>query len=795
MMKADNVRNRCRQWGLIIPALLLATGAMAQSADFEQLLIARETVALIEQDGLVIGGLNGGGLVFWNAADPSEFEHLTAGDQLSGNSINDLTWTGHHVWVATLGGGLTRITDVAGARNFRQYASNLSSLDVNAVTGAIVGQSERVYYGTANSGVGVITDGLSGAVYTREQDDLISNTVTALQMLDGILFVGTPDGISRFANNLFTDQNTGLTSLAINDLALDSDGLLLAATDGGVFRWNAGSETWILVGADSAAAKAVSCANGLIYVLGAGVRVYNGSSWQTLAPPAGLRSAIFAGSDFWIGGQVSSSASAGYPERHAYLGRLATGTSFDVFKIEASQVLSAAGVAFSGGDPYIGAQAWQSVVSSRHEGVWHNLPYQGSTPDNEGHHLSAGIILSMVTGPDDIVWAGLYAGTGLARIDPATGVTDLINPTNSGMSDNGIVNVVVHPDGPVITLHDWSDTEKVEILVDPTDWADDANWLVLPREGGLGDGPSVWDAVVQRRDVVWFAVEAVGLVRWDINGDMAGPDDPLTWLDQSDDRWDPPVTDIFGSTLDLRGAFGLAVGEDGSIWAGGNGLVQFSYDEAGRTATLLSSIMEKTSSLREGLISGNVSDITRDMNGHIWVATASGVNRVRGSGNEVAVDTYLDLANYFANPLYSVLYSPNVIAPLPGNLYRKIVASRDGKRILVSADQGASLITVGSGGGTDPTETTTGPFLYPNPFVGDPRDGGLKLGGLAGRGPVLVEIYNLDGQLVYVDSAVTPDAGFWMGTNRVGQEAASGLYTVRVTTGADHWTLTLAVVR
>lgn len=797
-MIADNTGRKSLWCGLIIiwAAVWLVSGARAQTTDFEQLLLARETTALLEHDGLVIGGLNGGGLVFWDAADPATFERLTSGDDLSGNVVTDLSWTGRHIWVATLGGGLTRITDVAGQRSFRQYASNLSSLDVSAVTGAIVGQSERVYYGTDDHGVGVITDGLSGAVYTREQDGLISNTVTALQMLDGVLFVGTPVGVSRFANNLFTDQNTGLGSLEINDLDLDSDGSLLAATETGVYRWSPTGENWTLVGADNTPARAVSCADGLIYVLGTGVRVFNGSSWQTLNTPGGLLSSIYAGSDFWVGGRQSTGTGSEYLVRHAFVARLLGGGSFEVSAVEASQVLSADGVTFSGGAPYIGAHLWQSVISSRHDGDWQNLRFLPDTPENTGQRLSEGFPLSMATGPDDVVWAGLYAGTGLARFDPATGVTDLINPANSGLLEQSIVNVVVHPDGPVITVHDWSDTEKVEILVDPADWADSANWVVLPRgEGGLGDGPTVWDAVVQRRDVVWFAVEAVGLVRWDINGDQAGPDDPLTWRDQSDDRWDAPLTSVPGSLLDLRGTFGLAVGQDGSIWAGGNGLVQFSYDEQTREATLVTNLREKTSALFEGLVSGNVADITRDANGDIWVATASGVNRVRGTGSEVAVDTYIDLGNYFANPLYALLYSPNVISPLPGNVYHKIATSRDGRQVLVSADQGASLIAVGKRANGGSGQTGSGPFVYPNPYTGDFSDGGLKLGGLVGADLAKVEIYNLDGQLVYADSQVTPETGFWQGVNRVGEPVTTGLYTVRVTTATAQWTLTLAVVR
>ncbi len=426
-----------------------------------------------------------------------------------------------------------------------------------------------------------------------------------------------------------------------------------------------------------------------------------------------------------------------------------------------------------------------SVISARHGNTWQHTPFV------EG--VSNGLCLAMAGGPDGTIWSALYGGTGLAKIDPATGAAELINPTNSSLQGKSIVNLVVHPDGPVVTLHDWVDDEKVEVLVDPDNPAAPSSWISLPLVNGLGEGPSVWAAVVQRADVIWFAVEAVGLVRWDINGPLAGPDDPLTWLDQSDDRWDEPLVNIDGSALDLTVAFGLEVGTDGSIWAGGNGLVQFSYDESAREATLLTSIGEKTSPLIRGLVNGNVSDLVRDANGDIWVATASGVNRVRGTGTEYEIDTYIDLANYLGNPNYASLYSSNVISPLPGNAYRKLAASVDGRQILVSADQGASLITVGSGGGTTvPTLATA--YVYPNPFTGE-SGAGLAIGGLPTDGTAIVEIYNLEGQLVYVDREVTPETGFWPGTNRVGEAVTTGMYVVRVTSGGVSRTMTLAVVR
>ena len=222
-MRAPHIRS-----GIMLPTVIVlaiaaaALPARSQSVDLQPLLLQHDVTAIIEIGGRVFAGLDGGGLAVAPVADLEAVEVWTAGADLSGNNITDLSWSGSHLWVATDGGGLTRVSDPAGTPVFRQYASNLGGRDITAVTGAMVGGSERVYYAMENAGIGQIIDGLSGNLYTAEQDGLISNTVNALQVWQGQLFVGTPAGVSRFAGNVFTNQNAGLTDLVVNDFALDS---------------------------------------------------------------------------------------------------------------------------------------------------------------------------------------------------------------------------------------------------------------------------------------------------------------------------------------------------------------------------------------------------------------------------------------------------------------------------------------------------------------------------------------------------------------------------------------------
>ena len=788
----------------------LPTGtATAGEPEFEQVLHAGNTTALLEHGGKVLRGLDGGGIIVLDREDGDAIERWTSGRDLSGNFISDMVWTGQNVWIATIGSGMTRVTNLDTKPEFRQYLNNLGDLDITAVTGTVIGDGERVFYGMVGKGVGQINSGLSGNIYTAEEDGLISNDITALEMLGSDLFVGTPVGISRFANNIFTDQNNGLTNLVINDLMVDSNGNLLAASNVGIHQWDPMGETWSLIG--NIGSRVVDLANmeGMVYALGRTAQgggvlsEYDGAAWDPIALPHPQCTAIDAGEEFWISGPTQT-VTAGGKLTFNYLGSLRGDGTFNTLVDVSTQVTNCVGVAIGvDGSVWMGDSFGFQI--SRYDPEDNSFLFIFERPHaaNDTLNLFPGLgnVLSILGTPDGTVYASQFFAGGVLKFNPATSTTELMDPDNSGLAGRNILNLVAHPDGPLIVLHNEGDDQRVEILVEPGNWADTASWMLPPMDQGLGLGGPVWDALVEKRDIIWFAVQDGGLLRWDINGPNAGPNDPLTWFDPSDDVWYDPVTEFTGSSLDPGNASALTLGKDGSLWAGGNGLVQFTYELTGGTSlatTVVQDLEEKKTETPdiEGLVNGNVSDIATDTNGDIWVSTATGLNRVSPQGGDAQVDTWIDVGNYLSNPDYGVLYSPNVIAPLPGQSYFRIVSSLDKKQMVLSSDQGTTLITVGSGpaAGGSGEDLLKLIYSYPNPWTpGVPADQ-LKLGRLPTE-TVAVEIYNVEGQLVFADKSVAEDTGFWEGDNIVGKPVASGMYILKITAGTMITTRVVAVER
>lgn len=803
------MKNSCIGTTLLVLSLLLLVTTTVHAAvtpSFQSLSPQREVTCLLERGEVILGGLDGGGLLMWPADDPAQATRLVAGQTISGNQVSDLAWSGRYVWVATLDGGMTRLGNPGEDAVFRPYTSNLGSLSVSAVAGAIVGNIERVFYAMSGAGLGVITDGLPGAIYTAEQDGLIDNTINDLMIQDEVLYIATPSGVGRLIGNTFSAMNNGLTNPAIDALTVDGAGRLICAGSGGVFRWDASAESWEGLNWNGGAVQQLGTNAMGVWALGfsggntGNVGYWDGSAWTLLELPQQKVTSFHAGADLWIGGRYSPSGMNSSNNGFAFMARWDGGSAWTLQTRDAPLPATVCGVTLEDdGTRWVGSLGGR-CFSGQGDGESTHI-YQVATVDNDStglfNHWSN--LLCMASNNEGIVYACQYS-SGIVRLDKNSGQIDLIHPWNSGMAQAHIVNAIVHPDGPLIMMHDWADDQKIQVLINPEDWADEANWVDVPQGAGQGIGQAtgVFDALVERRDVIWLVLEGTGLMRWDINGYSQGPDDPLTWTDLSDDYFLGPFSEVSGTRNDLSQAGSIDMAPDGSFWVGGNGATRVRYAE-GIGLQLVEAYGGKVSAYQDGLISGNVTDLAVDARGDCWISTSAGLNRIVDNSSPPEIDAWFNMATYLSNNTYPLLYSSNAVTEIPGGIHFRLVASPDRKTLAMTTSTGAVSWTVSDDSGGTSTAELAGVYFYPHPFQPNAADGHLKLGGIAADDGnddgARVEIYNLEGQLVYRNSRVTADTDFWTGVNRLGNPVATGMYLVRVSWRDQVVTRSLAVVR
>ena len=114
------------------------------------------------------------------------------------------------------------------------------------------------------------------------------------------------------------------------------------------------------------------------------------------------------------------------------------------------------------------------------------------------------------------MWAGQFA-RGLLRYDPDADSFAWVNPDNSPLQGIWVERAITHPHGPLFFM---SVSHAADLLVDPDTWRRADSWLAL--DDVMLGGLNVKDVLVERNDVIWFAVWNHGLMRWDVNGRSGG---------------------------------------------------------------------------------------------------------------------------------------------------------------------------------------------------------------------------------------------------------------------------------
>ncbi len=808
------VLSLARQVAWLVVALgSLVSPLRGQDVTLTAITAARECQVLLPLGDRIYGGLSDGGVIVWDPADPARSVRWTVREGLSGQRVTALAAGTGHLWVATNGAGLTRVTLGDDAPDFRQFV-NIGGLDVTAVAATTQGVAEVVYYGLRDAGLGVINSGLPGPLYTQAEHGLVSDNVTALVFHRGSLWIGTDAGVSRFSNNVFTTETSGLTDLGIQTLASAGDTLLLAGTSGdGVARWDEAGGAWAKVGNLDGLILSLAVRDDGIWALRQGTSIsdrlfrWTGAAWEsiTLAEPRTF--ALGAGDDaLWAaGGRVEPDMDALFRASFAFLARYADAT-WTTWRTSELAFLGVNGVGFAGdGAAWLGSREGVGLSRLDADGVLAQVLVKASADNDSTGLLHFGApILSLAATPDGDVWCAQFE-KGLIQLRPGTAadLSDasclLLTAENSPLSNNRIVRVIRHPDGPLLFC---SDTDGVDVLVDPARPRDPTAWIRLPTDTDGLTGGTVRAACFWRRDVAWFAVVGAGLVSWDLNG-AAGPNETLTWTDPLDDTWSQPQASVpdLSDTEAFTEIRGMVPEPGGDLWAGG-GSGLYLLRPTATTLTLVAAWSQKSSVFLDGLLSLPVRDLEIDANGDLWVAQDAGLNRVRRRAEGTTIDAYTDIANFDVYE-FGDLYGPGVLAALPGGSVRMLDADPNSRRLVAGSDYGAVLIDVAPLAMND-DEALAGLYLYPNPFRGGEGDGNLRLGGITAdvrqtggllTGGATVEVRNLEGQILHRASHVADNEAFWDGTNLEGNAVAGGLYVVKVSLDGRTTVRTLAVVR
>ena len=245
------------------------------------------------------------------------------------------------------------------------------------------------------------------------------------------------------------------------------------------------------------------------------------------------------------------------------------------------------------------------------------------------------------------------------------------------------------------------------------------------------------------------------------------------------DRWEVRVaadslpSEAFISRLQLR--------SDGRLWVATSG--GLFYYQNGK----ISDVPVYTG-IGPGIVSPGVRDILLDHDQNLWVATDAGLNRIARNDND-DIQTFMTPASFAR--LAGLRYPLEVIAPLAGTDCQSLAIHPTRDILYIGTFGGLSAYDFTAAPST-PTDLTR-VYVYPNPVYASKGHDSLKIANLTG--PVTVEIYNLEGELVDSRPAAADGDVVWDLTDRGGIYVGSGNYIVRIVGPTGSTQRTVAVLR
>jgi pimeloyl-ACP methyl ester carboxylesterase len=196
-----------------------------------------------------------------------------------------------HVWVGTFGGGMSRFD----GQEWFTYSTGHGLAD-DWVTAVVVDNDGDAWAGTYGGGLSRF-DGAQWITYTAADSSLANDWITALAIdRSGNLWVGTDGGgVSRFGQRwqTFTPANSGLASFWVTALASDGETLWVGSYDSGISRYD--GRAWEIYSTENSALaddhiNAIAVDGGGWVWVGTdyGVSLFDGQNWRTYTAADGL---------------------------------------------------------------------------------------------------------------------------------------------------------------------------------------------------------------------------------------------------------------------------------------------------------------------------------------------------------------------------------------------------------------------------------------------------------------------------------------------------------------------------
>lgn len=774
-------------WTCVVALSILTAICRAASEEWTSHVDASLISDIAVRDGELYIASSGGLLVF----DPvdSTFQQFTNTIGLPSNFLTALVFDNDgSLHVGTNDSGIARLDPDAGGFTVTPLNATFHGLSDDRITSLSV-WGDTIIYGT-QKGAGLIIDGFAGQRFL-ERDGLPSEFIADVFADGDKAWLATDSGVVFVDDRGFVrPASVGLPDNDAKTFVRD-DTVLWVGTADGLARLNVADTTWTADGLQGEAVFSLSYDGQRLW---AGTRRYlyvnDGSGWQRhdLFPTYFKYQLVWPNVEVRVIQPMGGlTAFVGAPEprvlRGPHLLAFDNGTVQDIV-VEGPPMNQALRLSFD-----VDGSLWVSSnnfgVGKLHpSGVWFNYN-RARGDENVSSRFSN---LTLLADSQGIKWFQA------PRNPPTTFLLDRLDDKldldfsndvwahdsvgaggGDGLGSLRNVNAVEDPGGNrwFLSDTDYEGWGGISVLS-----RDESIWRQInptTTNGGMKSA-NVIDAVFSPNGDVYIALRNFGVQKW-FAADFNINNFPLTGF------WD----DI-GTTVDDFGggdALALALRSDGVLWVGTQDGI-YKYENG------FFRHIPANRGFGVGLLSNQVNDLVLDHDEHLWAATSLGVNRIaRDDDNDILSFTtpiaYQTQLNLF--------FSPDIVSPLTNAFCDALVMHPTEDRLFIATGGGVSEFDITDVGKPRVTSIQSA-YVYPNPVYGGRGDSQLRIANIAG--PVLVEIFTLEGEMVHSYNASAEREVVWNLTTPNSNDrvlASSGVYIVRISDATGSVTQRIALLQ